>query len=166
MLSIHWLYAFKNHANLLTCMPNWTLYTLEKNAKAFFSQALFKPPLCTYTVWWTAKWARRLHNYVHGTLTIRLLTPLYLLSTLSITYILNYSMHSPAILYGKHQKDGRGLGMSLVTPQWNHSTHKSYANYSHSVHSQPTTRGRVQTFLSTNILRLHFKGCIFASLRY
>ena len=93
------------------------------------------------------------------------LTPLYLLSTLSITYVLNYSRHSPTFPYGKHQKDGRGLGTSLVTPQWNHSTHKSYADYSHSVHSQPTTRGRVQT-LSTNILRLHFKGRILPSLQY
>ena len=65
------------------------------------------------------------HGYVdsattcmaHWRSTYAQLGPLYLLSTLSIAYVLNYSRHSPTILYGKQQKDGRGLGIGLVIPQ-------------------------------------------------
>ena len=53
------------------------------------------------------------------------LSPFHLLSTLSITY----SRQSHAVPYNKQKKDGRGLGTRLVTPQSNHSTHNSCADY-------------------------------------
>ena len=123
---MHWL-----HLKIkLTCSLTWQTDHCTPWRKCL-SQALLKPSMCLLFDK-LPEWAPNKHGYVdctttcmaHWQSTCAQLSSLYLSSTLSVTYVLNFP-------YCKWWKAGRGLDTRLVTPQRNHSTHKSYADYSH-----------------------------------
>ena len=63
--------------------------------------------MCTVELLQLREWTYRKSAYAQ-------LSPFYLLSTLHITDVINYSRPSPAFPYCKRWKAGRGLGMRLV----------------------------------------------------
>ena len=119
----------ENHANLLAYLGKLTavhLGTIKCQGGLFlgFAQVfsvltvrkncqnglLLKHGYVYYRLWIDTQlcaWAHRQSAYAQ-------LSPLYLLSTLYVTHVINYSRPSTAFPYRKRRKAGRGLGTRLL----------------------------------------------------
>ena len=120
----------EKHANLLTYLTNWPLYTPENGFWGIikcqgspflsFAQAFsvlivridcqngsHKARLRKLSITQLWAWPHRRSAYAQ-------LSPLYLLSTLYVTHMIKYSRPSTAFLYCKRRKAGRGLGTRLL----------------------------------------------------
>ena len=154
------------HANLLACMANWTLYTLEKMPRLSFPRR--SNLLYALTVWWTAKWAHRLHNYMHGTLTIHLCSINSSLPSFYPLHHLHFKLFHAFSRYSVRQAPERWAGSGnepSYTPVKPFNSQILCKLQSLSTFTA-NNKGQGSNFLVNKHFRTHFKGHIFASLRY
>ena len=124
--------TFKNHANLLAYLANWPLFSLENGFQGaikrqgspflgfaqvslhlLFEKLPERAPNKTQLR--VLSMIDQLHEWACPRSTYAQLSPLYPSLHPNVTHVVNYSRPSPAFLYCKRRKAGRGLGTRLLS---------------------------------------------------